>query len=72
MFAGLAALYGDELGRLGGDRRAHSLAVGRKAVGVAQLVAPALRSDLATAAVLHDIGLCVPGDGIPCWMGPVI
>lgn len=56
MSGGLVALYDDELSRLGADRRAHSLAVGQKAAGVAQLVVPALRSDLVTAAVLHDVG----------------
>jgi HD domain len=56
MAVALVELYGDLLAGLGDDRREHSLAVGRKAQGAAGSVAPALRSDLVVAAVLHDIG----------------
>jgi hypothetical protein len=56
MSGGLAALYGDELAVLSADRRAHSLVVGRKAAVAAHRVPPALRADLVTAAVLHDVG----------------
>lgn len=38
------------------SRRSHSLEVGRKAEAVAILVAPHLRTDLVTAAYLHDVG----------------
>jgi hypothetical protein len=54
--AGIVNVYGDLLSVLSADRRAHSLAVGRKAEGVAARVRPAVRSDLVAAAVLHDIG----------------
>ncbi len=60
MSAVLAALYGDELAVLSAERRAHSLAVGRKVLDAAQLVAPSLRADLVAAAVLHDIGYAHP------------
>jgi hypothetical protein len=49
-------LYDDLLSKLSVDRRAHSLAVGRKVEGVASRIRPALRSDLVAASVLHDIG----------------
>lgn len=45
------------------DRQAHSLAVGRKTAGVADLVRPALRAELVTAATLHDIGYGHPASG---------
>lgn len=48
--------YADLLSALEPDRRAHSLAVGRKAESVVSRVSAALRSDLVAAAVLHDIG----------------
>jgi hypothetical protein len=38
------------------DRREHSLAAGRKAAEVRFAVAPGLRWDVITAAMLHDIG----------------
>lgn len=63
MAAPLADLYGDLLCALGADRRAHSLAVGRKAEAAALQVPAALRSDLVTAAVLHDIGYAHPVTG---------
>jgi HD domain len=56
MTATLVESYSDLLGVLEGDRRAHSLAVGRKAAAAAAGIAPALRADLMVAAVLHDIG----------------
>lgn len=59
----LAQMFGDELGVLEGDRRAHSLAVGRKTAGVAELVPAAVRADLVTAATLHDIGYGHPVSG---------
>jgi hypothetical protein len=43
---GLVDAYGDMLAGLEHDRRAHSLAVGRKAEGAAARVAPALRVEL--------------------------
>ena len=49
-------LYGDLLLVLEGDRRDHSMAVGRKAAAEAWRVEPAIRADLAAAGVLHDIG----------------
>lgn len=52
----LVEMFGDELSVLAADRRAHSLAVGRKTAGVADLVPAALRADLVTAATLHDVG----------------
>ena len=52
----LVESYGDLLAALDDDRRAHSLAVGRKAEAAAAGIAPALRADLTVAAVLHDIG----------------
>lgn len=56
----LVDMFADELRSLGPDRRAHSLAVGRKAAGASHLVAPAQRGDLVTAATLHDIGYGYP------------
>ena len=52
----LVESYGDLLAALKNARRAHSLAVGRKAEAAAAGLAPALRADLTAAAVLHDIG----------------
>jgi hypothetical protein len=52
----LPALYGDELATLDQDRRAHSLAVGRKVAEAARLVPGPLRADLVASAVLHDVG----------------
>lgn len=56
MAVALVESYGDLLSALEEDRRAHSLAVGRKAESAAADVPPALRSDLVAAAVLHDLG----------------
>ena len=56
MAVALVESYGDLLAALDDDRRAHSLAVGRKAEIAAAGIAPALRADLTVAAVLHDIG----------------
>jgi hypothetical protein len=56
MAVALVASYGDLLAVLTDDRRAHSLAVGRKAEAAAAGIALAWRADLAVAAVLHDIG----------------
>ena len=52
----MADVYGDLLEALEPDRRAHSLAAGRKAAESAMHVGAALRADLVAAAVLHDIG----------------
>ena len=52
----LAESYGDLLAALKDDRRAHSVAVGRKAEDAVAGIAPALRADLTAAAALHDIG----------------
>ena len=52
----LVESYGDLLAALKDDRRAHSLAAGRKAEAAAAGIAPALRADVTVAAVLHDIG----------------
>ncbi len=56
MAVALVESYGDLLAVLEEDRRAHSVAVGRKAEAAAAGIAPALRADLTVAAVLHDIG----------------
>ena len=48
--------YADLLSVLTKDRRAHSLAVGRKAAEAASGLEPWMRSDLVAAATLHDIG----------------
>ena len=56
MAVALVESYGDLLSVLDDDRRAHLLAVGRKAASVADLVPPAQRADLVAAATLHDIG----------------
>jgi HD superfamily phosphohydrolase YqeK len=56
MTVALVESYGDLLAALTDDRRAHSLAVGRKAAAAAAGIAAALRADLTVAAVLHDIG----------------
>lgn len=48
--------YGELLATLTPDRRAHSLAVGRKVTAATDLVPEAQRSDLIAAAYLHDIG----------------
>lgn len=56
MAAALVDSDGDLLSVLHEDRRAHSLAVGRKADSAAVNASSALRSDLVAAAVLHDIG----------------
>ncbi len=53
---GLVDAYGDLLEVLSDDRRAHSIAVGRKAESAASQVPPALRAELLAAATLHDIG----------------
>ena len=52
----LVDAFGDLLAVLNDDRRAHVLAVGRKAESAVEQLAPALRADVVTAAVLHDIG----------------
>ena len=56
MAATLVDSFGDLLAPLKDDRRAHSLAVGRKAEAAAAGVRAALRADVTVAAVLHDIG----------------
>ena len=56
MTAELVDWYGDMMLTLSPDRRAHSLAVGRKVASNAGRVLPALRSELVAAATLHDIG----------------
>lgn len=48
--------FTDLLGVLDDDRRAHSMAAGRRAASAVELVSPGLRSDVVTAATLHDIG----------------
>ena len=52
----VADWFADLLAVLEDDRRAHLLASGRKAAEASQGVAAGLRSDLVTAATLHDIG----------------
>lgn len=52
----VTGLFDDLLCQLNDRRRAHSREVGRKAASAAQLVPAWLRSDLVTAATLHDIG----------------
>lgn len=59
----LAEMFGDELRVLEADRRAHSLAVGRKAASVAELLPASMRADLVTAATLHDVGYGHPEAG---------
>ena len=56
MAVALVESYGDLLAALTDDRRAHSVAVRRKAEAAAARIAPALRADVTVAAVLHDIG----------------
>ena len=51
-----SSLYADLLSVLTEDRRAHSMAIGRKAALVAERLVPWMRSDLIAAANLHDIG----------------
>jgi hypothetical protein len=58
-----AECFGDLLAVLEPDRRAHSLAAGRKAAESAHVVSPALRADLIVAATLHDIGYGHPVTG---------
>ena len=60
----LMDLFGDVLRPLKNDRRAHSLAVGRKVEAEAGRVRPSLRADLVAAAVLHDIGYAHPDTGL--------
>lgn len=59
----LAECFGDLLAVLQPDRRAHSLAAGRKAAAAAHVVAASLRADLVVAATLHDIGYGHPVTG---------
>ena len=56
MAVALVESYGDLLAVLSGDRRAHSVAAGRKAEAAAAGIAASLRADVTVAAVLHDIG----------------
>lgn len=63
MGTSLVDSYGDLLDQLEADRRAHSLAVGRKVEALAGRVPAAVRSDLVTAALLHDIGYAHPVTG---------
>jgi hypothetical protein len=56
MAVALVESYDDLLAVLGDDRRAHSVAAGRKAQDAAAGIAASLRADVAAAAVLHDIG----------------
>src|SRR6478752_4231416 len=51
-------LYGELLAAMMPDRRAHSLAVGRKVTAAAHIAPKSQRSDLVAAAYLHDIGYC--------------
>lgn len=61
---GLVDSFGDLLGVLPDDRRAHSLAVGRKAEGEVRRVRPSVRAELVAAAVLHDIGYAHSDTGL--------
>lgn len=63
MFNLFAEMFADELSVLEADRRAHSLAVGRKAAAVSDLVPAALNADVVTAATLHDVGFGHPVTG---------
>jgi hypothetical protein len=56
MAVALVESYGDLLAVLTDDRRAHSVAAGRKAEAAAADIPAALRADVTVAAVLHDIG----------------
>lgn len=56
--------FEDLLGVLEDDRRAHSLAVGRKVEAELPRVRPSVRADLVSAAVLHDIGYAHPATGL--------
>jgi HD domain len=49
-------VFADVLAVLTDERRAHCLEVGRKVESVAELVPAPFRSDLVTAATLHDVG----------------
>lgn len=50
------SLYSDLTRELSEERQMHCAAVGCKVAAVADLVSPALRADVVTAAILHDIG----------------
>lgn len=52
--------FADLLSTLDEDRRAHSVEVGCKVASVSQFAPAWARSDLVTAAVLHDIGYAHP------------
>ena len=52
--------FADLLGALDDVRRAHSLAAGERAASAVELLQPDLRSDVVTAATLHDIGYAHP------------
>jgi HD domain len=56
MAVALVESYGDLLAVLTDDRRAHSVAAGRKAEAAAAGISAALRADVTVATVLHDIG----------------
>lgn len=61
----MADLYADLLDDLTESRRRHSVQVGRKVADVASdIVPPALRAEVITAAVLHDIGYAYPDTGM--------
>lgn len=56
----MAAWFADLLGALDDDRRAHSVAAGERAASAVEVLRPDLRSDVVTAATLHDIGYAYP------------
>lgn len=64
MSLALVDSFEDLLSLLDDDRRAHSLAVGRKVESEARRVRPSVRAELVVAAVLHDIGYAHPDTGL--------
>ena len=56
----MADWFADLLGALDDDRRAHSVAAGERAASAVKVLRSDLRSDVVTAATLHDIGYAHP------------
>lgn len=64
MSLGLVDSFEDLLDVLEDERRAHSLAVGRKVEREAHGLRPSVRAEVVAAAVLHDIGYAHPDTGL--------
>jgi hypothetical protein len=56
----LASWFGELLVALDDERRAHSIAAGRRAESAVAVLNAGLRSDVVVAATLHDIGYAHP------------